>query len=83
MAATHSEPYVAVSTVACYMEYQSTGVLLTKWRHPVKDYPEAKQWFKLASMVVVVVTALPSGSGMSSGRISWTLPYTEYVQSKS
>ena len=27
--------------------------------------PVAKQWFKLASMVVVVVTALPSGSGMS------------------
>ena len=30
-------------------------------------------------MVVVVTTALPRGSGMS--RISWTLPYTEYVQS--
>ena len=67
-----SEPYVAVSTVACFLEYQSAGVLLTKWRHPVKDLPVAKQWFKLASMVVVVVTASPSGSGMSSGRISWT-----------
>ena len=65
------------------LQYQSTGVLLTKWRHPVKDLPVGKQWFKLASMVVVVVTALPSCSGMSSGRISWTLPYTEYVQSKS
>ena len=60
LAATNSEPYVAVSTVACYLEYQSTGVLLTKWRHPVKDLPVAKQWFKLASMVVVVVTASPS-----------------------
>ena len=29
-AATNSEPYVAVSTVACSLEYQSTGVLLTK-----------------------------------------------------
>ena len=83
LAVTRPEPYVAVSTVACFLEYQSTGVLLTKWRHPVKDLPVAKQWFKLASMLVVVVTALPSGSGMSSGRISWTLPYTEYVQSKS
>ena len=55
--ATNSEPYVAVSTVACFLEYQSTGVLLTKWRHPVKDLPVAKQWFKLASMVVVVITA--------------------------
>ena len=83
LAAKYSEPYVAVSTVACFLEYQSTGVLLTKWRHPVKDLPVAKQWFKLASMVVVVATALPSGSGMSPGRISWTLPYTDYVQSKS
>ena len=47
LAATNSEPYVAVSTVACFLEYQSTGVLLTKWRHPVKDLPVAKQWFKL------------------------------------
>ena len=42
--------------------------LFTKWRHPDKDLPLAKQWFKLASMVVVVTTVLPSGSGMSSGR---------------
>ena len=46
--------------------------------HPVKDLPVAMQWLKLASMVVVVITALPRGSGMS-----WTFPYTEYVQSKS
>ena len=70
LAATNFEPYVAVSTVGCFLEYQSTGVFLTKWRHPVKDLPVAKQWFKFASMVVVVITALPSGSGMSSGRIS-------------
>ena len=37
-AATNSEPYVAVSTVACFFEYQTTGVLLTKQRHPVKDF---------------------------------------------
>ena len=65
-AATNTEPYVAVSTVACFLEYQSTGVLQTKWTRQ----------FKLASMVVVVTTALPSGSGMSSGRISWTSAYT-------
>ena len=81
LAATNSEPYVAVSTVVCFLEFQSTGVLLTKWSYPVRDLPVAKQWFKLASMVVVVVTSSPSGSGMSSGKISWTLPYTEYVQS--
>ena len=62
LAATNSEPYVAVSTVACFLKYQSTGVLLTKWRYPHKDLPVAKQWFKLASMVVVVVTALPACS---------------------
>ena len=65
LTATNSEPYVAVSTVACFLEYQSTGVLLTKWRHQVKDFPVAKEWFKLACMVVVVVTASPSGSGIS------------------
>ena len=43
-AATNSEPYVDVSAVACFFEYQSTGDLLTKWRHPVKDLPVAKQW---------------------------------------
>ena len=69
-AAKNSEPYVVVSTVACFLEYQSTGGLLTKWTHPVKDLPVAKQWFKLASIVVVVTTALPIGSGMSSGNIS-------------
>ena len=56
-AATNSELYVAVSTLACFLEYQSTGVLLTKWSHPVKDSPVAKQWFKLASVVVVLITA--------------------------
>ena len=30
LAAKNSEPYVAVSTVVCFLEYQSTGVLLTK-----------------------------------------------------
>ena len=53
LASTNSEPYVAISTVAYFLEYQSTGVLLTKWRHPVKDLPVAKKWFKLASMVVL------------------------------
>ena len=43
LAGTNSEPCVAVSTVACSFEYQSTGVLLTKCRHPVKDFPVAKQ----------------------------------------
>ena len=27
LAATNSEPYIAVSTVACFLEYQSTGVI--------------------------------------------------------
>ena len=42
LAAPNSEPYVAVSTVACFLKYQSTGVLLTKWRHQIKDLPVAK-----------------------------------------
>ena len=30
LVATNAELYVAVFTVACFFEYQSTGVLLTK-----------------------------------------------------
>ena len=43
LAATNSEPYVAVSTVACFLEYQSVGVWLQKWRHAVRDAPVASQ----------------------------------------
>ena len=43
LAATNYEPYVAVSSVAGFLGYQSTGVSLTKWRHPVKDLPVATQ----------------------------------------
>ena len=53
----NSEPYVGVSTVACFFENQSTCVLLIKWRHQAQDLPVAEQWFKLASMVAVVTTA--------------------------
>ena len=82
-AATNSEPYVAVCTVACFLEYPSTGALLTKWRQPVRELPVAEQWFRLACMVVVLTTDSPTDFGMSSGKILWTSPYTKYVQSKS
>ena len=58
LAATNSEPYVAVSTVACFLEYHAVGVWLQKWRHAVSDAPVARQWRRLASRVVVVVTDL-------------------------
>ena len=38
--ATNSEPDVAVSIVACFLEYLSVGVWLQKWRHAVRDAPE-------------------------------------------
>ena len=60
LAATNSDPYVVVSTVACFLEYQSVGVRLQKWRHAV-NAPVAMQWRRLASRVVVVVTDFPSG----------------------
>ena len=53
-AVTNSEPYVALSTVACSLEYQSTG---TKGRHPIRGLPVAKQWFKLALLPHQVVLA--------------------------
>ena len=39
LAATNSEPYVAVSTVACLLEYQSIGVVLMKCNTAVTDFP--------------------------------------------
>jgi hypothetical protein len=40
LAETNSEPYVAVSTVLCFLEYQSKGVFLfTKCNLPVTDLP--------------------------------------------
>ena len=61
LAATNSDPYVAVSTVGCFLVYQSVGVWLQKWRHAVRDAPVAIQWRRLASRVVVVVTDFPIG----------------------
>ena len=70
LAATNSDPYDAVSTVACFLEYQSVGVWLQKWRHAVGEALVAMQWRRLASRVVVVVTGFPSGLGQSWGIIS-------------
>jgi len=39
LAVTCSELNVAVSTVDCNFEHQSTGVLLSWWRMPVTDFP--------------------------------------------
>ena len=43
LVATNSDPDVAISTVACFLEYQSVGVWLKKWRHAVSDGPVARQ----------------------------------------
>ena len=42
LAATNSDPYVAVFNVACFLEYQSVGVSFQKWRHAVRDAPVAR-----------------------------------------
>ena len=49
LAATNSDPYVAVSTVACPLEYQSVGVQMAMWRMAVTDLPVTKSWCKFAS----------------------------------
>ena len=49
LAATNSDPYVAVFTVACLLEYQSVGVPLTMWRMAVTALPVTKSWCKIAS----------------------------------
>ena len=41
LSTTNLEPYVAVSTVAYLFEYQSVGVVLTKFNTAVTDFPVA------------------------------------------
>ena len=49
LAATNSDPYVAVCTVACLLECQSVGVQMAMWRMAVTDLPVTKSWCKFAS----------------------------------
>ena len=44
LVATNSEPYVAVSKVACVFENQSVGVVLTKCNTAVTKFPVAMLW---------------------------------------
>ena len=50
LAATNSEPYVAVSTVACLFKTQSFGVVLTKCNTTVTDFPVTVSWSRLVSV---------------------------------
>ena len=65
LAATNSEPYVAVSTVGYLLEYQSIGVVLMKSNTAVTDFPVTISCSKLASRKVVVITLIPSGLEIS------------------
>ena len=49
LAATNSEPYVAVFTVACVFENQSVGVVLKKYNTTVTDFLVTMSWSKLES----------------------------------
>ena len=44
LAATNSEPYVAVSTVACLFENQCVWVVLTKCNTAMTDFPHGVGW---------------------------------------
>ena len=74
LAAINSEPYVAVSTVACLFEYQSIGVVLMKCNTTVTDFPVKISWSRLASKKVVVITLLLISLGMSFRISSLILP---------
>ena len=66
LAATNSEPYVAVSKVAYLFENQSVGVL-TKCNTAVTDFPVTMSWSRFASKNVVVISLFPNGLGRSFG----------------
>jgi len=67
LAAMHSEPNVAVSTVDCDLEHQSTGVLLNWCGMPATDLPLTRSWHSLASKCDVTVASFPFGLGASKG----------------
>ena len=66
-AAMYSLPYIAIFTVVCFLEYQSPGVLLKKYKIPVMDCPVIKSWYKLASTYDVMMTLFPCIGGALSG----------------
>ena len=74
LAASNSEPYVAVFTVACLFEDQSVGVVLTKSNTAVTDFPVIMPWSRLASKNAVVITIFPNGLGISFGISSLRCP---------
>ena len=74
LAATNSEPYVAVSTVAGLFENQSVGVVLTKCNTAVTNFPVTMSWSQLAPKNVVVITLFPNGLGISFEISSLTFP---------
>ena len=49
LAATISDPYVAISTVACFLEHQSVGFWLQKWRHAVSKQDSEGDLHQMAS----------------------------------
>ena len=73
LAATNSEPHVAVSTVACFF---NVGVVLTKSNIllAVTDFHVTMSWSRLASKNVVVITLFPNGLGIFFGISSLTFP---------
>ena len=74
LAATNSEPYVAVYTVACLFENQYVGVMSTKCNTAVTDFPVTMSWSRLTSKNVVVITLFPNGLGISFGISSLKFP---------
>jgi hypothetical protein len=42
-------PYVAVLTVACFLEYQSIGIFFMKCRIPMMEQPVILPWYRFAS----------------------------------
>ena len=74
LAATNSEPYVAMSRVACLFKNQCVEVVLTKCNTAVTDLPVTMSWSRLVSRNVVVTTLFPNGLGISFGISSLIFP---------
>ena len=56
LAATNSDPYTAVSTVAYFFEHQSREVLSMRCNVPVTDLPVIVSYYKFVSSVLLSQT---------------------------
>lgn len=82
LAVTNSDPHIAASMVACFLEHPLIGAWFKKCKTPTADPPFVTSWHRLASRQCDDIMHLPNDLGASSGAGSSPSPCAEHNQSK-